>query len=139
MIFETFLRDDDLLALTTGKMYDGIDKDWFETRRCLAVLENGYLDIELNICNSTEDGKDLEPAYFICKKCCNDDDPEGMFEYWENEGYVDDLLPIDICRPNVDWSADYKHQLREDMERVLNLYAEKAGLYFDKPNKSTIY
>lgn len=136
MLFETYLKDDDVRALVTGKMYDDIDKDYFETQRCLAILEIGYLDIELNICRSYDDDQDLRPAYFICKKCRDDDDPDGMWEYWEGEGYADEVLPHNEGVPNIDWSVDYKYQLREDMERVLKLYAEKAGLYFDKPNKS---
>ena len=135
MLFETYLTNEDIKALSTGKMYDRFDGEYFETKKGLAILEDGYVDIELNICenySSWENGKEIEPAYYICQKCVAAD----MFEFWEDVGYADEILPIDECYPNIDWTGDYKKQLREDMERVLKLYIEKAGLYFDKPNKS---
>lgn len=127
--FTTRLKDDDLRALTTGQMYDGLEKQYYLTQRGLAVLEMGYLDIELNICLSDKEGIDLEPAYYICKKCGEN------YNDWEDVGYADEVLPPEECAPDVDWTVDYKVQLREDMERVLNLYAEKTGLYFDRPNE----
>lgn len=88
-----------------------------------AVLEIGYVDIEVNISVLGMFGE--MPAYkpiieyFMCFKTEND---------WEPIGY----LGIDA---DVDWwSNRWKEELEEDMSLALNEYVESVGLSYDEPN-----
>lgn len=95
----------------------------------LAVLEDGWLDIELNISSeSIPEGYEnkLVPSYFCCAKGL-----ENGEETWAEYGYLDDI-GYDV---EVDWSADdWEDQLKADMERKLKQVAKDYGLHFDKPN-----
>lgn len=95
-----------------------------------AVLESGYLDIELNIhsvaqCTRDENKReDYTPvcSYFCCVKH-GDKDTD-----WESFDYID--APV-----NVDWKADdWKEQLEKDMVVTLYKYAFEKCLSFDHVN-----
>lgn len=95
-----------------------------------AVLESGYLDIELNIhsvAQTTLDDAERENytpvcSYFCCVKHGDSDDD------WESFDYID--APV-----NVDWKTDnWKEQLEKDMVVTLYKYAFEKGLSFDHAN-----
>ena len=105
-----------------------------------AVLEIGYVDIELNItapCIFDEDKpNDQTPVleYFCCVKC--GDSPGD----WESLGYLDDLI---AGNPNthvdVNWNADdWQTQLEQDMFQTLDWFCYVLGLTYDKPNKDAM-
>lgn len=90
-----------------------------------AVLELGYVDIELNL---FPDDSALS-GYFICVK--RGDGPHD----WESDDYADSVLG-DEGIVNVDWSAENWSELLEaDMFRVLSAYVDKVGYSIDKPNR----
>lgn len=91
----------------------------------VAVLEFGYLDIELNIL--TEEQVSRIPCsgnkapvvdYFVCVK---------NYE-WEPDGYVESNV-------NVDWkSEDWVLQLERDMFNTLEKYRDEHGYRYNRPN-----
>lgn len=94
-----------------------------------AVLEIGYLDVELNIFSEAqvttlpEKMDDLSPVldYFVCVK-----DEHGD---WVSDGYLEH--PVEI-----DWKAsDWKEQLERDMMKALDEYARKKEYSYDGPNE----
>ena len=99
--------------------------------RCAAVLERGYVDIEVNITTPEQCGTALNDnspliSYFVCvKRGDNEDD-------WESDGYCD-LHPV-----QVNWNApDWKKQLEIDMLEALDEYVIHNGLSYDEPNPPT--
>lgn len=92
-----------------------------------AVLEIGYVDIELNIATyamveDNADENDNRPIldYFCCVKVDN--------EEWESDGYLDYNI-------RVDWKADnWKEQLEREMFEVLDRYTKKKNYSYDEPN-----
>ena len=97
--------------------------------RGAAVLEIGYVDIEVNIytyaqCVINADPEDHTPLidYFTClKKGDTKDD-------WASDGYLDYSL-------NVDWNAkDWRDQLEKDMFKALNMYVENNRYSYDHAN-----
>ena len=93
-----------------------------------AVLEVGYLDIELNIFSkaqvTTRGGKarDLSPVldYFVCVK-----DEQGD---WANDGYLE--RPV-----TMDWTvANWQEQLEAALFAALDAYATAKGYTYDGPN-----
>lgn len=90
--------------------------------RGIAMLELGYLDIELNINSLEEEEDDIEEAtptldYFICVKHGDDRDD------WESYGYADDYIG-DAGQAHVDWAAEnWKELLFADMLNSLVLFA----------------
>lgn len=96
-----------------------------------AVLEIGYVDIELNLESGTEDksGKlinDVYPSYYVCVKY-----GDGPLD-WDSVsiGYVDDKYPVqvDFCK------ADWEEQLERDMFEKLMYVVKDYGLHIDEPN-----
>lgn len=94
-----------------------------------AMLEIGYLDIELNIFSEAqvttlpEKKDDLSPVldYFVCVK-----DKHGD---WVNDGYLEHPVAVD-------WNAeDWKEQLEQDMFGALDIYAKEKGYSYDGPNE----
>ena len=94
-----------------------------------AMLEIGYLDIELNIYSEAqvttlpEKKDDLSPVldYFVCVK-----DEHGD---WVNDGYLEHPVAVD-------WNAeDWKEQLEQDMFGALDIYAKEKGYSYDGPNE----
>lgn len=91
----------------------------------VAVLEIGYIDIEVNVMTEEQVSRKPHPGdktpvidYFICLK--NDK--------WESEGYLDYNI-------QVDWNADdWKEQLEKDMFQALDEYVKKHGFHYDQPN-----
>lgn len=88
-----------------------------------AVLEIGYVDIEVNISilgmfNETPTYKPII-EYFICIKTEDD---------WESIGYLGIEADVDW------WSNRWKEELEEDMFLTLNEYVESVGLSYDGPN-----
>lgn len=94
-----------------------------------AVLEIGYVDIELNIftygqCNFTANSEDKRPLldYFVCVKRGEENDD------WESMGYLN-------CNVNVDWNADnWKDQLEKDMFDKLDKYVKDHSYSYDHAN-----
>ena len=88
-----------------------------------AVLEIGYVDIEVNISVLGMFGgmPVYKPIieYFMCLKTEND---------WESIGYIGTEADVDW------WSNRWKEELEEDMFLALNEYVESAGLSYDEPN-----
>lgn len=89
----------------------------------VAVLEIGYVDIELNI--STEEQISWKPGnktpvieYFVCVK---------NFD-WEPDGYLEREV-------NVNWNADdWAEQLEKDMFDTLDQYVNERGYHYSRPN-----
>lgn len=96
--------------------------------RGVAVLEVGYVDIEVNITTSEQCGKfptSKAPiiSYFACRKHGDRDDD------WESDDYVDEH------DPEVDWYAEnWMELLEKDMYEALEDYVIIHELSFDKPN-----
>lgn len=94
-----------------------------------AILEIGYIDIEVNIytyaqCVIGADPYDQKPLieYFVCIKRGESKDD------WESDGYLD-------YDPNVDWMADnWKEQLEKDMFEALNEYVNNTAYSYNRPN-----
>lgn len=88
-----------------------------------AILEIGYVDIEVNISVLGMFGgmPVYKPIieYFMCFKIEND---------WESIGYIGTEADVDW------WSNRWKEELEEDMFLALNEYVESAGLSYDEPN-----
>lgn len=95
--------------------------------RGAAVLEIGHVDIEVNIstyeqCGIEDKGKIPMIDYFACLKRGETDDS------WDSDGYLDYSI-------NVNWNAcDWKEQLEKDMFCALDMYVQKNGYSYDKPN-----
>lgn len=95
--------------------------------RGAAVLEIGYIDIEVNIytyeqCGLIEKGKTPMISYFVCLKHGDDDDDWASY----------DDLDYSV---NVDWKAnDWFEQLERDMFKALNMCVESTRFNYDSPN-----
>ena len=117
--------------------------------RGMAMVELGYLDIELNVNTLDREVDDLEETvpicdYFICVKHGDD-----AFDWdWESFGYADDYISVDGVA-HVDWAAeDWEEQLFRDMLKSLVKFAQvvndqhavPAGdlLSFLRPNALTV-
>ena len=97
--------------------------------RGAAVLEIGYVDVEVNIytyaqCVMNSDPEDQTPLidYFTCLKHGENKDD------WSSDGYQDYSL-------NVDWNAeDWREQLEKDMFKALDMYVNANGYSYDHAN-----
>lgn len=98
-----------------------------------AVLEIGYMDVEVNIyaycqCSEKADPEDKRPVidYFTCIKT-------GDSDYdWDHGEYLN-------CTVYVDWNADnWSEQLEKDMFEALDRYVNKKGYSYDHANKIVI-
>ena len=103
--------------------------------KAVAMLEIGYLDIEMNVSTeSSEDGSGYlnkaYPSYFLCAK--GDPGPGASDDWkWAEIGYLDDLG----YDTEVDWNAEnWEKLLEKDMLRKMCAFAKKCGLSFDEPN-----
>ena len=88
-----------------------------------AVLEIGYVDIEVNISvlGMFGEAPTYKPIieYFMCVKTKDD---------WESIGYLE-------IESNVNWwSNRWKEELEKDMFLVLNEFVNLFGLNYDEPN-----
>ena len=97
----------------------------------VAVLEIGWLDLEVNISAAcTGDGHyENTPVvdYFCCVKGLKSDQTED----WTEAGYLDDFGYI----PEVNWKAEnWRSLLEQDMVRKLAEFSLQYGLFFDYPN-----
>ena len=119
---------------------EDIQKGWLDDfeengdpMRGAAVLEIGYVDIEVNIFSEEQicregvklsDEKRKAPVidYFICVKTEKDKDS------WRDDKYLE-------IKVNVDWSAEnWKELLEHYMFIALDNYVRKAGYSYDHPN-----
>lgn len=116
---------------------ENLQSNWFpelhenmDPVRGAAVLEIGYVDIELNIHSIAQiTDKDymkenFSPvcSYFCCIKHGDSDDD------WESDDYIDESV-------NVDWNAEnWREQLENDMIVKLHKYAAMKGYSFNKAN-----
>ena len=100
--------------------------------RGVAMLELGFLDIEMNINTLDREEDSLEETvpicdYFICVK-----HGEDAFD-WESFGYADDYIGDDGVA-HVDWAAeDWEEQLFRDMLNSLAKFAQVANERHDVP------
>lgn len=98
----------------------------------IAVLEIGWVDIELNIgvmCNDDGTGyiNKPDPVYFICVKGRPTSNETG----WCDGGYLDNFGYV----VNVDWSSDnWLEQLEKDMFDNLMKAVKEFNLKIDEPN-----
>lgn len=99
-----------------------------EGLRGAAVMEVGYVDIEVNIFSEAqlttleEKKTDLTPVidYFVCVKSAD--------EEWVSDDYLDRKILVD-------WSSDdWKEQLEHDMFCALDEYVNKKGYHYDRGN-----
>lgn len=99
-----------------------------EPMRGAAVMEIGYVDIEMNVFTEAqvttlkEKENDLSPVidYFICVKT-----PD---EEWVSVGYLD--RPVDV-----NWnSSDWREQLESDMFSALDEYVSSTGYHYARGN-----
>lgn len=95
-----------------------------------AVLEIGYMDVEVNIyaycqCYEKADPEDKRPVidYFICIKTGDSDYDWDLGEYLERD-------------VRVGWDADdWAEQLERDMFEALDEYVDMKGYSYDHANK----
>ena len=105
--------------------YDNID-GYFNYSQ--AVLEIGFVDIELNInamCDDEGFGYENQPdpCYFVCVKGYNGD--------WCEAGYLDDFG----YEVSVNWAAtNWVEQLERDMFESLMKAVKEFDLKIDEPN-----
>lgn len=95
--------------------------------RGVAVLEIGYIDIEVNITTFeqvgiTEKGNAPLFNYFICLKHGDNDND------WESEDYLEYEINVNFKDDN------WKEQLESDMFNSLCLCVNEYGYSFDSPN-----
>lgn len=97
-----------------------------DPERGIAILEIGYVDIEVNLMTYEQVGKhpgDKRPIidYFACIKCGEGDND------WRSDDYVD--------HDNVNWESDnWAEQLERDMFEALNKYVVQKGYSYDHAN-----
>ena len=98
--------------------------------RGAAVLELGYVDVEVNIYTEEQIARSDDRVgnktpvidYFTCLKHGDNKDD------WESDCYLDYNL-------NVDWNADnWREQLERDMFAALDMYVTVNGYSYDHTN-----
>ena len=97
--------------------------------RGIAVMEIGYVDIEVNlytkeqcIIDAAKEDKRPVISYFVCIKHGDSDND------WESDDYLDYEIKID-------WNADnWEELLEKDMFEALNRYVKEKGYSYDSPN-----
>lgn len=137
MCFEEAKKREDYSFALNGieDVIDGIRKgcldgftEYAEPMRGAAVMEVGYVDIEVNIFSEAqvttleEKKNDLTPVidYFVCVKNADGE--------WTSDDYLDSEV-------KVDWnSGDWQEQLEQDMFTALDEYVKKKGYHYDRPN-----
>ena len=100
-----------------------------EPYRGIAILEIGYIDIEVNLATYEQCIIDAKPGdkrpsmyYFTCIKHGDSDDD------WESNNFVDHDI-------NVNWESDnWAEQLERDMFEALDKYVAKKGYSYDHAN-----
>ena len=123
-IFNNGIGENLRQELAAGKLTgpNAVDASWCELRG-IAMLELGFLDIELNISTLDREEDDIEETvplcdYFICVKCGPD------VTDWESFGYADDYIG-DAGHAHVDWSAkNWEELLFADMLKSLTMFAD---------------
>ena len=121
----------DLINGSFSSWYEDDEEDGvFE--RGIAVLEIGWVDIELNICSAWCDKhacyvNKIVPSYFICVK----GNPEPGVTEWNPAGYLDDFG----YKVDVDWSDEkWEKKLEKDMLKNLLKAIDQFNLKTDEPN-----
>ena len=94
--------------------------------RAVALLENGYVDIEANFYMN----KDFEPVidFVICVKY-GEGDNDWDTDYFYNDVVGDDTLLTDFTKKN------WKEQLEKEMFDMLDKYCKVKGYDYTKPIK----
>ena len=122
------------------EIIEDIRKGWLDAfegngdpMRGAAVLEIGYVDIEVNIFSEEQlcrdssvlpENKRKAPVidYFVCIKYGEEKDS------WRDDGYLEGQV-------QVDWKAErWKELLEQDMFQVLDAYVQKNGYSYDHAN-----
>lgn len=100
--------------------------EYGDPERGIAILEIGYVDIEVNLMTYEQVGEhpgDKRPIinYFSCIKYGDNDND------WRSDDYVD--------HDNVNWESDnWAEQLERDMFEALNKYVVQKGYSYDHAN-----
>ena len=98
-----------------------------DPERGIAILEIGYVDIEVNLMTYEQTGKhpgDKRPIidYFSCIKYGDNEND------WRSDDYVDHDI-------NVNWESDnWAEQLERDMFEALDKYVAQKGYSYDHAN-----
>lgn len=101
--------------------------EYGDPERGIAILEIGYVDIEVNLMTYEQVGEhpgDKRPIinYFSCIKYGDNDND------WRSDDYVDHDI-------NVNWVLDnWAEQLERDMFEALNKYVVQKGYSYDHAN-----
>lgn len=102
------------------------NKDEFEYR-AIAILENGYVDIEANLFMN----KDYEPVidFCICVKYSDDNKPWA----WGTDGFYNDVVDNDDILTTDFTKDNWKEQLEKEMFDKLDKYCKAKGYDYTKP------
>lgn len=126
-IFNCEIGEDLRKEIAEGKLHKYADAAANCELRGTAMLELGYIDIELNINSDVyAENKTVEECtpmldYFICIKC-----GEKRTD-WESWGYADDLIGNE-GHAHIDWNAkDWEEQLFDDMLKSLTKFVRVAN------------
>lgn len=94
--------------------------------RAIAILENGYVDIEVNFYIN----EDFEPVidFFVCCKY-GDTECDWYSDDWYIDITNDDSIKTDFNKD------DWKEQLEKEMFEKLSKYCEVQGYDYTKPIK----
>lgn len=101
--------------------------EYGDPERGIAILQLGYVDVEVNLMTYEQSGKhpgDKRPIidYFACIKW-----GEGNND-WRSDDYVDHDI-------NVNWESDnWAEQLERDMFEALDKYVAENGYSYDHAN-----
>lgn len=134
-IFNCEISEELRKELSEGKLREYAHAAAFHNLRGIAMLELGYLDIELNINSLEEEDDHIEEAtptldYFICVKVGEDRDD------WESYGYADDYIG-EAGQAHIDWSAkNWEELLFADMLKSLTMFADTVR---DKKNLTFLF
>jgi hypothetical protein len=113
---------------------------FFEDLRGVAMLELGFVDIELNVETGEwrKDGDECEPFlnYFVCVRRTTE--VNGFDDGWESYEYADLCLSEDDAKANIDWSDENWRELlfRDMLDSLLKFVNRNAqdNLCFLSPN-----
>ncbi|MCC2255950.1 hypothetical protein LKD70_16280 [Ruminococcus sp. CLA-AA-H200] len=121
---------DGIIDQIRRKQLEGFGRDTCSQMIGAAVMEIGYVDIEVNIFSKAQvtegdDTKDdMTPVidYFVCVK--------NIHEEWVSDGYLE-------YTPKVDWDSDnWIAHLERDMFEALDSYVDKKHYSYGRPNSS---
>lgn len=95
--------------------------------RAIAILENGYIDIEANLLMN----ENFEPVidFFICCKYRERDNDWGSDDFYHDVVHENTLITTDFTKD------DWEEQLEKEMFNKLDKYCKAKGYDYTKPIK----